>query len=91
MAAAISRYDLTIDAFEPDVLELIEQIAPHLRGHALWLLGEPGVGKKPLGRRLDMMLSRFQAGIRGVFFDTKPSCSLREIGGELPKKKKASI
>lgn len=91
MAAAISRYDLTIDAFEPDVLELIEQIAPHLRGHALWLLGEPGVGKKPLGRRLDMMLSRFQAGIRGVFFDAKPSCSLREIGGELPKKKKASI
>lgn len=30
MAAVISRYDLTIDAVEPDVLEHIEKIIPHL-------------------------------------------------------------
>ena len=47
MAAVISRYDLTIDAVEPDVLEHFEKIIPHLRGHALWLLGELGVGKTP--------------------------------------------
>eukprot|EP00435_Cladocopium_sp_Y103_P037440 s1793_g9.t3 len=80
MAAVISRYDLTIDALEPDVLEIIEKVVPHLRGHALWLLGEPGVGKTPLGRMLAMMFSRFHGGtgtfrsasgfdfFRGVFF-----------------------
>ena len=103
MAAVISRYDLTIDAVEPDVLEHFEKIIPHLRGHALWLLGELGVGKTPLGRMLAMMFSRFHGGtgtfrsasdfdfFRGVFFDkTCPALyDDGEIGGELIKKKKA--
>ena len=63
MAAVISRYNLTIDAIEPDVLEIIEKVVPHLRGHALWLLGEPGVGKTLLGRMLAMMFCAFMEGL----------------------------
>ena len=59
MAAVISRYDLTMDALEPEILEVMENIVPYLRGHALWLLGEPGVGKTPLGRIIAMMFSRY--------------------------------
>ena len=103
MAAVISRYDLTMDALEPEILEVMEQIVPYLRGHALWLLGEPGVGKTPLGRIIAMMFSRYHGGtgtfrsasdfdfFRGVFFDkTCPALyDDGEIGGEIIKKKKA--
>lgn len=103
MAAVVSRYDLTLDTLEPPILEIMEQIVPYLRGHALWLLGEPGVGKTPLGRMLAMAFSRYHGGtgtfrsasdfdfFRGVFFDkTCPALyDDGEIGGELIKKKKA--
>ena len=52
MAAVVARMDLTIGASEPDV----EKLVPHLRGHSLWLPGEPGVGKTPLGCIVAMML-----------------------------------
>lgn len=58
MAALISRYDLTMDGLEPQIWEIMEQIVPHLRGHASWPLGEPGLGKTLLGRILAMMFSR---------------------------------
>eukprot|EP00438_Fugacium_kawagutii_P032758 Skav206027 [mRNA] locus=scaffold1314:142714:143262:+ [translate_table: standard] len=77
------KKDLT---FEKNVLDIMEKIVPYLPGHALWLLGEPGVGKTPLGRIIAMMFSRYHAGtgafrsasdfdfFQGVFFDkTRPA------------------
>ena len=104
MAAVVSRYDLS-NALEPEILEVMEKLVPYLRGHALWLLGEPGVGKTPLGRIIAMMFSRYHGGtgtyrsasdfdfFRGVFFDkTCPALyDDGEIGGELIKKRKPSL
>ena len=103
LASLVTRYDLTIQALEPEIMELIENLVPFLRGHALWLLGEPGVGKTPLARIIAMMFSRHYGGsgtfrtasdfdfFRGVHFDkTVPALyDDGEIGGELIKKKKA--
>ena len=103
LATLCDRYDLTIAAIEPPVLEILESIVPFLRGHALWMLGEPGVGKTPLGRILAMMFSRYHNGagtfrtasdfdfFRGIFFDkTVPALyDDGEIGNEATKKKKA--
>ena len=103
LASLVTRYDLTIQALEPEIMELIETLVPFLRGHALWLLGEPGVGKTPLARIIARMFSRHYGGsgtfrtasdfdfFRGVHFDkTVPALyDDGEIGGELIKKKKA--
>jgi hypothetical protein len=62
IAKLCERYDLTISDVDPEVRSLLEIIVPHLRDHALWLLGEPGKGKTPLGRILAMMFSRFHGG-----------------------------
>jgi len=45
LATLCDRYDLTIAAIEPPVLEMLRTIVPFLRGHALWMLRERGVGK----------------------------------------------
>ncbi|CAJ1397648.1 unnamed protein product [Effrenium voratum] len=102
MAALITRYDLTIDCLEPDVLEIFEQLVPDLRGHALWLLGEPGIGKTPLARILAMMFSRYHGGtgtfrtacdldfFRGVSFD-KTCPGLFDDGEVGPIKKKKAF
>lgn len=42
--------DLTMRDAKPDIRQVLESIVPHLRGHSLWLLGEPGKWKTPLGR-----------------------------------------
>lgn len=103
LAALCTRYDLTINDIENKVKNTLEIIAPHLRDHSLWLLGEPGNCKTPLGRIMAMMFSQFHGGdgcyrtaselngFRGVMF-TKMVPALfndEEIGSESAKKKKA--
>ena len=68
-AKLCSRYDLTISDFEPEVRNIMEKIVPSLRDHALWLLGEAGRGKTPLGRVVAMMFSRYHGG-QGTFRTT---------------------
>ncbi|CAJ1327952.1 unnamed protein product [Effrenium voratum] len=103
LATLSTRYDITIDAVEPLVLEVIETIVPYLRDRSLWLLGEPGKGKTPLGRIIAMMFSRYHGGagtfrsasdfdfFRGVHFDNSIPALYDdgEIGSEPIKKKKA--
>ena len=69
VAKLSTRYDLTKHDVEPDVREIMEFIAPSLRTHSLWLLGEPGKGKTPLGRIVAMLFSRFHGG-DGAFRST---------------------
>ena len=61
-AKLCQRYDLTIVEFEPETRDIMEKIVPSLRHHALWLLGEAGKGKTPLGRVIAMMFSRYHGG-----------------------------
>ncbi|CAK9091926.1 Uncharacterized protein SCF082_LOCUS43283 [Durusdinium trenchii] len=103
LAKLSDRYDLTIQAIQPEILTILEDLLPHLRGHSLWLLGESGVGKTPLARILSMMFSRYHGGngqfrsapefdfFRGIFFDkaTPAIFDDGEIGNETIKKKKA--
>ena len=103
LAKLPDRYDLTIQAIQPEILTILEDLLPHLRGHSLWLLGESGVGKTPLARILSMMFSRYHGGngqfrsapefdfFRGIFFDkaTPAIFDDGEIGNETIKKKKA--
>ena len=103
VAKLCTRYDLTIADIEPEVRAIMEIIVPSLRDHALWLLGEAGKGKTPLGRIIAMMFSRFHGGsgsfrttadldfFRGLPF-TKCIPALYDdgsIGGEEAKKLKA--
>ena len=44
------RYDLTIIDLQPEVRNVMELRVPHLRDHALWLLGEPGNDVSPFLR-----------------------------------------
>ena len=103
VAKLCTRYDLTITDIEPDVRDILEEIVPCLRDHALWLLGEAGRGKTPLGRIVAMMFSRFHGGtgsfrtsadldfFKGIPF-TKCVPALYDdgsIGGEEVKKLKA--
>ena len=69
VAKLSTRYDLTMHDVEPDVRDIMEIIVPVLRTHSLWLLGEPGKGKTPLGRIVAMMFSRFHGG-DGAFRST---------------------
>lgn len=103
VAKLCSRYDLTIGDIEPDVLEVLEQLVPYLRDHSIWLLGEAGKGKTPLGRILAMMFSRYWGGegcfrttsdldfFRGVPFAKHVPALYDDgsIGDEETKKKKA--
>lgn len=103
LAKLQDRYDLTVQSIQPQVLTILEEILPYLRGHSLWLLGESGVGKTPLARILSMMFSRYHGGcgqfrtapefdfFRGIFFDKCTPCIFDdgEIGNETIKKKKA--
>ena len=68
-AKLCQRYDLTIADFEPEVRDILERVVPCLRDHALWLLGEAGRGKTPLGRVIAMMFSRYHGG-QGTFRTT---------------------
>lgn len=68
-AKLCQRYDLTIADFEPEVIDILEKVVPCLRDHALWLLGEAGRGKTPLGRVIAMMFSRYHGG-QGTFRTT---------------------
>ena len=61
MAKLCEQYDVTISDVDPDVRCLLEVIVPRLSGHALWLLGEIGKGKTPLGRILSMMFFQLEA------------------------------
>ena len=61
-AKLITRYDLTVADFEEPIQEILQVIVPSLRDHALWILGEPGKGKTPLGRVVAMMFSRYHGG-----------------------------
>ena len=103
MAELITRSDLIISDFEDAIQDIISKIAPYLREHALWILGEPGKGKTPLGRVIAMMFSRYHGG-RGSYrsasdFDYFRGCPFSkevsaiyddgEIGLEPVKKKKA--
>ena len=47
----------------------MQKVVPCLRDHALWLLGEAGRGKTPLGRTIAMMFSRCHGG-EGTFRTT---------------------
>ena len=69
VAKLCNRYDLTIMDIEPEIRNILEEIVPCLRDHALWLLGEAGKGKTPLGRIIAMMFSRHHGGI-GAFRTT---------------------
>ena len=62
VAKLCERYDLTMRDVEPDLLPVLEVVVPQLRNHSLWLLGEPGKGKTPLGRIIAMMFSRYHGG-----------------------------
>ena len=80
LAKLSDRYDLTVQAVDPLILDILEELLPYLRGHSLWLLGESGVGKTPLARIVSMMFSRYHGGcgqfrtapefdfFRGIFF-----------------------
>ena len=102
VAKLSKRYDLTIIDLEPEVRKELHA-CPDLRDHALWLLGEPGKGKTPLGRIVAMMFSRFHGGdgsfrttsdldfFKGIPF-TKAVPALYDdgsIGNEETKKEKA--
>ena len=63
------RYDLTIGDFEPEMRDIMQKVVPCLRVHALWLLGEAGRGKTPLGRTIAMMFSSYHGG-EGTFRTT---------------------
>lgn len=103
LAKLSDRYDLTVQAVDPLILDILEELLPYLRGHSLWLLGESGVGKTPLARIVSMMFSRYHGGcgqfrtapefdfFRGIFFDkaTPAIVDDGEIGNEAIKKKKA--
>ncbi|CAK9076205.1 unnamed protein product [Durusdinium trenchii] len=108
-----ARWDFIISNGERDkenlkqmqILTILEDLLPHLRGHSLWLLGESGVGKTPLARILSMMFSQYHGGngqfrsapefdfFRGIFFDkaTPAIFDDGEIGNETIKKKKAFL
>ena len=58
----VTRYDLTIADFEEPILEIMQEIAPHLYDHALWILGESGKRKTSLGMAVAMMFSRYHGG-----------------------------
>ena len=103
VAKLCNRYDLTITDVEPEIRDIMEEIVPTLRDHALWLLGQAGRGKTPLGRIMAMMFSRFHGGMgnfratadldffKGIPF-TKCCPALYDdgsIGGEEAKKLKA--
>ena len=62
LSAKITRWDLTIQDFEVEVVRMLESVLPHLCDQSLWLLGEPGVGKTPLGRTIAMAFSRYNEG-----------------------------
>ena len=103
LAKLSDRYDLTVQAVDRLILDILEELLPYLRGHSLWLLGESGVGKTPLARIVSMMFSRYHGGcgqfrtapefdfFRGIFFDkaTPAIFDDGEIGNEAIKKKKA--
>ncbi|CAE7323724.1 unnamed protein product [Symbiodinium sp. CCMP2592] len=103
MADLITRSDLVISDFEDEIQDLFFKIVPYLREHAIWVLGEPGKGKTPLGRVLAMMFSRYHGGVgsyrSGSDFDYFRGCPFStavpaiyddgEIGLEPVKKKKA--
>ena len=103
MADLITRSDLVISDFEEEIQQLFFKIVPYLREHAIWILGEPGKGKTPLGRVSAMMFSRFHGGVgsyrtgsdvdyfRGCPFSTVVPAIYDdgEIGLEPVKKKKA--
>ena len=62
MSKLITRHDLIIADFEEGIQELMFKLVLYLREHALWLLGQPGTGKTPLGRTIAMMFSRYHGG-----------------------------
>ena len=59
IAALVERYDLTLADIDPVVLKALEVLVPTLQDHSLWLLGEAGKGKTPLGPILAMLFSRY--------------------------------
>lgn len=98
-AKLCQRYDLTIVDFEPEIRDIMEKIVPSLRHHALWLLGEAGKGKTPLGPVIAMMFSRYHGGqgtyrttsdldfFKGIPFTKKfPALDDGNISGEEVKK-----
>lgn len=103
VAKLSTRYDLTMHDVEPEVRDIMEIIVPQLRTHSLWLLGEPGKGKTPLGRIVAMMFSRFHGEdgafrstcdldfFRGIHFNPAIPALYDDgdIGAEAVKKKKA--
>ena len=101
-AKLCQRYDLTIVDFEPEIRDIMEKIVPSLQHHALWLLGEAGKGKTPLGPVIAMMLSRYHGGqgtyrttsdldfFKGIPFTKKfPALDDGNISGEEVTKIKA--
>ena len=103
MSKLVTRYDLTMADFDEQFQNIFQGIVPYLREHALWILGEPGKGKTPLGRVLAMMFSRLHGGpgcyrsasdfdyFRGAPFSTHVPAIYDDgdIGAEPIKKKKA--
>ena len=99
VAKLCERYDLTMRDVEPDILQVMEVIVPQLRNPSLWLLGDPGKCKTPVGRIIAMTFSRYHGGdgcfrstcdldfFRGVQFN-KATPALY-YGNEAVKKKKA--
>lgn len=66
LAKLCNRYHFTAMDIEPEIRNILEELVPALRNLALWLLGEAGKCKTPLGRIIAMMFSRIQCGI-GAF------------------------
>ena len=66
MADLITRSDLIISAFEEEIQDLFFKIVVYFREHAIWVLGEPGKDKTPLGRLLAMIFSRYHGGVEAT-------------------------
>ena len=62
LAALMTRYDLTVKEIADEVREVIEILVPYFRTHSLWILGEAGKGKTPIGRIIAMLFSRYRGG-----------------------------
>jgi hypothetical protein len=63
LAQVCKAYPLTLLDIDDHMVSVLEKLVPSMLEKGLWMLGEPGKGKTPLGRILAMMFSRHHGGI----------------------------